>query len=96
VLPGVDQERADMQSVGKNLVQSRLAPRIIVDLSCLEWISSTFLNELLQMRMIVHAAGRKLILCGLQPVVLEVFQISKLDGLFDFSRNTESALSSFS
>jgi len=85
VLPGVDPETPDIHRVGESLLQSRSASKIIVNLACLEWIGSAFLNELLQLRTIVHAANRKLTLCELQPLVQEVFQVSKLDSLFEFT-----------
>ena len=92
VLPTVDPERANMQLVGKKVLSSRSAPRIIVNLSGIEWVSSTFVNELLQLRMMVHGADGKLTLCGVQPIVREVLQITKLESLFNFAEDEESAL----
>ena len=92
LLPNVDPERANIQRVGKKLLDSRSAPRIIVNLSGVDWISSTFVSELLQLRKMVHAADGKLILCGLHPVVREVIHISKLESLFGFAEDEEGAL----
>jgi len=92
VLPRMNPERTNMQRVGEMLVRSRSAPRIIVDLSLAERISSTFLNELLRLLKIVQAADGRLILCGVQPLFRDIFKITSLQGLFEFSENQQTAL----
>ena len=92
VLPQMNPERANIQRVGEMLARSRSAPRIIVNLSLAERISSTFLNELLRLLKTVQTADGRLILCGVQPLFREVFQIANLEGIFDFSEDQETAL----
>jgi anti-anti-sigma factor len=92
MLPGMNPERTNMQRVGEILARSRLAPKIIVNLSLAERISSTFVNGLLRLLKLVQAADGRLILCGVQPLFREIFQITNLEALFDFADDQETAL----
>jgi len=83
MLPGMDPERIDVQRAGRMLVRFQSPPCIIVNLSLIEWISSTFANEMVRLLEIVKAANGKLTLCGARPFVQEVFRVTKLESLFD-------------
>jgi anti-anti-sigma factor len=78
-------EKAEIERVGEFLVRSRPAPSIIVNFHNVEFVSSTFLNRLILLRKTVEAADGKLTLCGLNPVIQEIFEACRLHTLFEIS-----------
>ena len=58
------------------------APRLAVDLSALEYISSAGLRVLLVVARKVQQANGKVVLFGLRPNVREVFSVSGFDKIF--------------
>jgi anti-anti-sigma factor len=96
LLPGMDPERVHVQPVGRRLARLQSPPHIIVNLSLVEWISSTFANEMVRLLEIINAANGKLTLCGVQPFVREVFRVSVLESLFDFADDMKTALDDLS
>jgi len=94
LLADMNLERSEIHRVGESLIRSPTVRRIVVNLHHVEFLSSTFLNRLILLRKSVLAAEGKLILCGLNPVIQEIFETSKLDSLFDLSGNTEEAMGS--
>lgn len=83
ILPSMDPERVDVQRAGRMIVHFQSPPRIIVNLSLIEWIGSTFTNEMVRLLEIVKDAQGKLFLCGMRPFVQEVLRVTKLETLFD-------------
>jgi len=78
-------ETAEIERVGEFLVRSREVPSIIVNFHNVDFVSSTFLNRLILLRKSVQAADGKLTLCGLNPVMQEIFEACRLNTLFDMS-----------
>ena len=76
-------ERAEIERVGKFLVQYHTSPHILLNFHAIEFISSTFLNGLIALQRTVQSAQGTLKLRGLNPVIREIFAINKLEGLFD-------------
>jgi len=72
------------------------APRIVVDLSRMRFISSMFLGMLVALHRRVVAAQGALRLCGLRSGEREVFKATRLDTVFDIREDEPSALASFS
>ncbi len=71
-------------------------PCMTIDLSGIEYISSVGLRALMvAAKKCKHAEG-KLVVAALQPVVLEVFQISKFDKIIPIFDSLRDALASFS
>jgi anti-anti-sigma factor len=68
------------------------APRLAVDLSKLEYISSAGLRVLLLMAKKVQQAKGKVVLFGLVPNVREVFSISGFDRIFTIEPDAASAI----
>jgi anti-anti-sigma factor len=55
---------------------------VTVDLSKLEMINSSFLAALVTMKKHLDASGCTLVLCGLNPIVAEIFDRLRLNRLF--------------
>jgi anti-anti-sigma factor len=65
--------------------------RVIVDFSAVTAISSVGLRALVVAAKRSKAAGGKVVVCGLQPLVREVFEISRFDALFALFDSTDEA-----
>ena len=91
LMADLDLERADLERVGRLLVESAGAPRVVLNLSNVEYVSSTFLGRLLAMQKRIDTAGGSLVLAGLNPVVREIFQVTKLESFFTFADSPAAA-----
>ncbi len=67
-------------------------PRLVIDLSLLDYISSAGLRVLLVMARKVQQAHGKLCLFGLAPGVREVFSISGFDTIFTVRDDAAAAM----
>ena len=64
---------------------------IIVDLSDIT-INSRIISKLLELREIVKAAGREVVLCGIDTQVKSVFTVTGIDGIFRLAKDRTSAM----
>lgn len=71
-------------------------PSIVVDMSRFNYVSSAGLRVLLMAAKQCKAANRKLALCGLQPDVHMVFDISGFLPLFSIFADTNEAVTALS
>jgi anti-anti-sigma factor len=94
-VPGVTPEHADVELLCEKLVASGGAPRVVFDMSDLELISSALTARLIAVNKRVRGAKGKFVLCGLCSFVLETFQGSRLDRVFNIADDEEAALASF-
>lgn len=94
-VPGVTPEHVDVERLCEKLAASREPPCVVFDMSDLELISSALTARLIAINKRVRAAKGKFILCGLCPFVLETFEGSRLDRVFNIASDEEAALASF-
>ncbi|MFF2144343.1 STAS domain-containing protein [Kitasatospora sp. NPDC058190] len=66
--------------------------RIVVDLADLRFCDSTGLNILLHARLEAEAAGMRLELAGLRPIVARLFEVTGADGVLRIHPDLTSAL----
>jgi anti-anti-sigma factor len=57
--------------------------RVVVNLSALDFATSEFVARLIMLHKEAHRAEIRLLLCGLSPLVREIFSRTRLDELFD-------------
>ena len=69
--------------------------KIIVDLTECEFIDSTFLGTIVISLKKITELGGKLRLVGIQPEVQTLFQLTKMNRIFEIFENREDALQSF-
>jgi len=69
--------------------------KIIVDLTECEFIDSTFLGAIVISLKKITELGGKLRLVGIQPEVQTLFQLTKMNRIFEIFENREDALQSF-
>lgn len=70
--------------------------RLVLDLSQLEYISSAGLGVLMLAAKQAKAQGGTLVLSGLQPLVAEIFQISRFTMVFTITLSLREALAKVS
>ena len=68
--------------------------RVVIDLSGVTYIDSAGLAALIQAMQKVEAYGGKFFLAGLQETVRSIFEISRLDQVFQIFPDTDAALAS--
>ena len=83
VLPSLDLEYSDLARVLAFLIRRRTGMRVVVNLSLVQYIGSTFLDRLIVSKKNIAAANGRFILCGCNPVVEEILRVTKLDQFFD-------------
>lgn len=71
------------------------AKRIVLDLSGVEYVTSSGLRTILMFLRAVNNSGGILKLAGLTPFVAQVFDVSNFSSLFEIFPNAELALRSF-
>ncbi len=89
--------RLDVESANAlgNALKSRLSgtdPRVVLDFSGVEYISSAGLRVLMIASKQARASGVALAIAGMQPLVAEIFQISRFDTLFACHPTLDQAL----
>jgi anti-anti-sigma factor len=89
------------EAIGKALISAALqkpAPKVVVDLSQLEYMSSVGYGPFLSLRAAIQDAGGRLVLCGLSPVIKQLFEATRLlinphspGSLFEFTDTVPAA-----
>ncbi len=77
---GADQLREQL----KTLAAKAAAPRLVVDLSQVPFIDSNGLVALVSGQKAMRQQDGELILSGVKPQVMRVFQLTRLDRVFTF------------
>ena len=67
---------------------------VVVDFAAVEMITSSSLAKLLKLRKLLESCGHKLVLCGLSKRTRGVFNVTGIDGVFEFAENHFIALTS--
>ena len=91
-------DEANIKEIGDGivaLVENRDAPNILIDFAAVDHLSSAALGMLINVNNRVKQKNGMLRLANIQPQILEVFVITKLDKLFKILPTREDALASF-
>jgi anti-anti-sigma factor len=81
--PGRSPEPIEVERVIRALLSEGEPLRVILDLSQLELINSSFMARLIMMNRRIRDEGGTFFLRGLQPVVREIFDRARLDLVLD-------------
>src|SRR5438874_4878475 len=57
--------------------------KLLLDFGNVEYLSSPILGELITLNKQMKAAGGQLMMCNIDPQIYEVFEVTKLNKLFD-------------
>lgn len=91
-------DESNIQLIGEELfglVEEDQRKRIILDFSNVEYLSSAALGKLITMDTKVRNANGKLRLCNIRPDIYEIFQITRLNKIFEIKDTQEDALQGF-
>lgn len=66
--------------------------RLVIDMSAVEYMDSSGLATLVEAMRNSKGQTTELVLCGMQPKVLAVFEIARLDKFFQITETREAAL----
>ncbi len=94
VVSGTMPTHKEVHRLCDTLLASGSVPRVVVDLSDVEFVSSSFVARLVALNKRIQAADARLVLCGLRPVVREALHTSRLDEFFDIAEDEATALTS--
>ena len=78
------------------LIESKHQPKLLLDFSNVDHLSSAALGMLINVNQKIKAASGELRLTNIKAQIYEVFVITKLNKLFRILPNREEALASFS
>ena len=81
-------ESSNVERTGRalNAVVAKGCPKtLVIDFEEIEYLCTTALSMLIPFREFLMSNGCRLQLCGLKPWIREVFEVTKLDRLFDMT-----------
>ena len=91
-------DEASIQELGSELfalVELDNRKTILLDFEGVEFLSSAALGKLITFDRKVKTSKGRLKMCGLAPGILEVFQVTKLNKVFDIRADAAEALAAF-
>ncbi|WP_010586970.1 STAS domain-containing protein [Schlesneria paludicola] len=91
-------DEANIQTIGSQLfalIDEDGRKKIILDFTHVEYLSSAALGKLIIMDKKAKTASTKLRLCSIRPEIYEVFEITRLNKIFDIKGTQEEALEGF-
>jgi anti-sigma B factor antagonist len=90
----IDLHVSPVVTASLNAMIEKKPDRVVIDLSEVTYIDSAGLAALIQAMQKVEAYGGKFLLAGLQETVRSIFEISRLDQVFQIFPDTDAALAS--
>ena len=91
-------DEQNIQVIGEQLfklVDDDGRRKLLLNFGNVEYLSSAALGKLITLNKKVQTAGGRLILCNIDPQILEVFEITKLDKFFNIQKEEQTALQAF-
>ena len=91
-------EDINIQELGQEMFQLAEGDKrgkLVLNFSCVEFLSSAALGKLITLDKKVKAHGGLLKLSNIRPEIYEVFAITKLNRLFDIRKDEADALAAF-
>ena len=91
-------DEQNIQIIGEqlfNLVDELNRRKLLLNFSNVEYLSSSALGKFITLNKKINDASYRLILCNIAPQIHEVFEITKLDKLFNIQKEEQAALQAF-
>lgn len=91
-------DEANIHEMGQelfDLVETERRPKIILNFTEVEFLSSAALGKLITMEKKARKHGTQIILTNIRPEIYEVFAITRLNRLFDIKDDEADALAVF-
>ncbi|MAX27192.1 MAG: hypothetical protein CMJ19_22070 [Phycisphaeraceae bacterium] len=84
-----------LRGIVDDIIARRSNPRVIIDMSLVEHLSSSILGELIGIYRKLDSANGQLRLAAVQPSVNEIFHITRLHQSFNIQSDLDKAAQSF-
>jgi len=91
-------DEQNIQVIGEqlfSLVDELNRRKLLLNFGNVEYLSSAALGKLITLNKKVNAVNGKLVLCNIDPQIYEVFEITKLNKLFNIQKDEQAALQAF-
>jgi anti-sigma B factor antagonist len=91
-------DEQNIQVIGEqlfSLVDELNRRKLLLNFGNVEYLSSAALGKLITLNKKVNAVSGKLVLCNIDPQIYEVFEITKLNRLFNIQKDEQAALQAF-
>ena len=91
-------DEQNIQIIGEqlfSLVDELGRRKLILNFSNVEYLSSAALVKFITLNKKVNSACGRLVLCNIDPQIYEVFEITKLNKLFNIQKEEQAALQAF-
>ena len=91
-------DEGNIQIIGNQLfalVEEDARQKIVLDFSNVEYLSSAALGKLITLNKKLQGVSGRLVLCNIDPQIYEVFEITKLNKLFNIQKEEQEALQAF-
>jgi len=88
-------DEQNIQLIGEQLfrlVDELGRRKLLLNFGNVEYLSSAALGKFITLNKKVNAAGGRLILCNIDPQIYEVFELTKLNKLFNIKKDEQSAM----
>jgi anti-sigma B factor antagonist len=90
-------DEANIQQIGDeitSIIDKEAAPKLLISFANVDHLSSAALGTLITINNRMKGKNGKLRLANIDPQILEVFKITKLDRLFQIHETTDRAMAS--
>jgi anti-sigma B factor antagonist len=90
-------EDVEIQSLEETflpLIEQNPSIRLIIDFSQVQFLTSAALGLLIRISKKTIETNGRLKLCGIQPKIMEIFKITRLDNVFDIQPDLSAAVKS--
>jgi len=91
-------EEEQIQSLEKTfmpLIEQAGKIRLLIDFGNVQFLTSSVLGLLIRINRKVYQSEGKLRLCSINPKILEIFKITRLDKVFEIFPNRQEAMDGF-
>ena len=91
-------DEQNIQVIGEqlfSLVDELGRKKILLNFRNVEYLSSAALGKFITLNKKVNGSQGKLVLCNIDPQIYEVFEITKLNKVFNIQKDEQTALQSF-
>ena len=91
-------DEAEVQALSNSLmplVEEADGINLVIDFGNVKFLTSAVLGLLIRVSKKIYESGGHLKLCGINPKILEIFKITRLDRIFDIYDDRPGAMQSF-
>jgi len=91
-------DEQNIQLIGEqlfSLVDESGRKKVLLNFGNVEYLSSAALGKLITLNKKLQGVGGRLVLCNIDPQIYEVFEITKLNKLFNIQKEEQAALQAF-